>query len=43
MMDEVMIYNRTLSEDDILELAISGPAAVEPSGKLTTTWAGIKQ
>jgi len=41
-MDEVMLYNRTLSEEDILALAVSGPAAVEPGGKLTTTWGSLK-
>lgn len=42
--DEVIIYDRTLTEDDILELASGGiGAAVEPSGKLTTIWGKIKQ
>lgn len=41
IIDEVMIYDRTLTEDDILKLATSG-LAVAHIGKLTTTWGGIK-
>ncbi len=39
--DEAMLYERALSEGDILELATNG-LAVEPSGKLTTTWGNLK-
>ena len=42
IMDELMLYERALSEGDILELATSGAAAVELSGKLTTTWGNLK-
>lgn len=41
-MDEAVIYERALSEDDILELATRGLAAVEASGKLATTWGYLK-
>ena len=46
--DEVVIFNTALSEDDIkliatwgIEVTLSGNA-VDPSDKLTTTWAAIK-
>ena len=39
--DEVRIYNVALSEADIN--FIMNPTAVSPSGKLATTWAGIKR
>jgi hypothetical protein len=39
--DEVMIYDRALSEDDILQLATSG-LAVSTAGKRTITWSAIK-
>ncbi|MBC8235263.1 LamG domain-containing protein [bacterium] len=42
IIDEVMIYDRTLTEDDILKLATSG-LAVDFSAKLTSTWGRIKQ
>ncbi len=41
--DEVMIYDRALTAEDILQLATSGLAISEPDGKLTTTWGRIKQ
>ncbi len=41
-MDEAMLYERALSEADILELATNGATAVELSGKLTTTWGNLK-
>jgi len=46
--DDVLIYNRVLTENEIQQLATSGlsaavdPAAVDPAAKLTTTWANIK-
>ncbi|MBI1924274.1 hypothetical protein HYR99_08480 [Candidatus Poribacteria bacterium] len=40
--DEVMIFNRTLAENEILQLAKQG-LAVDSGGKLATTWATIKQ
>ena len=41
--DEVVIYQRDLSADEILLLMGKGPfAAVEPGGKLTATWGEIK-
>ncbi len=43
IMDEALIYNRALSEDDILQLAVSGASAVEAGGKLTTTWGSLKK
>jgi hypothetical protein len=42
-LDEIGIWNRTLSADEIAELASGGtPTAVEAQGKLATTWADIK-
>jgi hypothetical protein len=41
-MDEALIYDRALSEGDILELAVSGLTAVEPGGKLATVWGSLK-
>jgi len=42
--DDVVIYNRALTEAEIGKLMASGPfAAVEPGGKLTATWGVIKQ
>ncbi|MBD3181249.1 hypothetical protein GF312_03085 [Candidatus Poribacteria bacterium] len=43
VIDEVAIYNRELTEDDILMLATGGlTTAVEPADKLATTWGSIK-
>ena len=42
IIDEVMIYDYALTENDVLQLAVSG-LAVYPAGKLTTTWGMIKQ
>jgi len=42
LIDEVMVYDRTLTEDDILQLATSG-LAVEATDKLATSWGRIKQ
>jgi len=43
IMDEVAIWNRGLTLEEITELIADGlPSAVEPGGKLSTTWAGIK-
>jgi hypothetical protein len=42
LIDEVMIYGRALSEDDIRQLAMEGPATVEAAGKMTTTWGSMK-
>lgn len=41
IIDEVMIYDRALNEDDILQLAASG-LAVNTVGKLAATWSSIK-
>ena len=41
VIDEVMIYNRELTEDDILQLATQG-LSVEPASKLATSWGAIK-
>lgn len=40
IIDEVKIWDRVLSEEELMEA--SGPAPVEPQGKLATTWAGVK-
>ncbi len=43
LMDELGIWNRALSEDEI-RLTMEGIAiAVEPQSKLTTTWGGMKR
>jgi hypothetical protein len=45
IIDEVVIYNRALSANDISELMDSGidrSTAVEPGDKLTTTWSRIR-
>lgn len=41
LIDEVMIYERTLNKDEILQLATQG-FAVKSLGKLTITWGSIK-
>jgi len=42
--DEIAIYNRALSAEEIKESAFAGHLSpVEPGGKLAATWAGIKQ
>jgi len=43
IIDEVMIYNRALTEDEILQLATSGLAVLDAADKLATTWGKIKQ
>ncbi len=43
--DEVVLYNRALSPDEIAELideGLSSVTPVEPAGKLATTWSQIK-
>ncbi len=43
IIDEVMVWDRALSEDEI-ELSMNpGAAAVDAIGKLTTTWARVKK
>ena len=44
ILDEFMLFHRALSEDEIEHLAKApgNPFAVDPSGKLSTTWADIK-
>jgi hypothetical protein len=42
IIDEVMIYGRALTEDEILKLATSG-LTVASAGKLSTAWGKIKQ
>ncbi|MCY4401552.1 MAG: LamG domain-containing protein [Candidatus Poribacteria bacterium] len=42
LIDEVRIYDRVLTENEIAELA-TGVLPVEPVGKLTTTWGNLKQ
>ena len=45
IIDEVLFWNRALTEDEVAELADGGrpQLAVEPSGKLGTLWGAIKQ
>lgn len=42
LIDEVMIYDRALDEDEVLQLATAG-LAVDHAGKLATAWGQIKQ
>jgi len=45
MMDEVGLFNKAMSEEEIKSIMTDGlrmATAVDPSGKLTTTWASIK-
>ncbi|MFC1713038.1 LamG domain-containing protein [Candidatus Poribacteria bacterium] len=43
-LDEVVIYNRALTENELAQLASSGPVAtVEPTNKLATAWGALKQ
>ena len=41
LMDDLQIYQRTLSADDVSALA-QGPTAVESAGKLALTWGSLK-
>ena len=41
LIDELRVFARALSEDDILQL-MDGPTPVKPRGKLATTWARLK-
>jgi hypothetical protein len=44
ILDEVAIWSRGLSQEEITELIRDGlPYAVKPGGKLTTTWGILKQ
>ena len=43
LIDEVAVYNRALSEDEISEnFAAEGGTAVQPTNKLAHTWGEIK-
>lgn len=42
VMDEIIIYNRALEADEIARDMVELGAAVEPSGKATSTWGCIK-
>ena len=48
IMDEYLMFHRPLSEDEIAHLAtgpedpFADPTAVDPNGKLSTTWGNIK-
>ena len=48
IIDDVGIFNKALSADDIVDImdnglgSATGVAAVEPTLKVTTTWASIK-
>ncbi len=43
ILDEVMVWDRALSEKDIEFSMNPGAAAVDANGKLTTTWARVKK
>lgn len=40
--DEIVVYNRALSNDEIKKLIAGVSSVVEPADKLTTTWGAIK-
>ena len=42
LLDEIMMFDRSLSKDEILQLATSGLTNVEAKNKLTTSWGKIK-
>ena len=44
IIDEVWVFNRALSEDEIKEIMDKGPEviSVEPKGKLATSWGSVK-
>lgn len=42
MLDEVRIWNRALSEDEIVAEMEVGTTPVEPAGKLSLTWGALK-
>ena len=44
IMDEFMLFHRALSEGEVKHLAkgTEKPFAIDPQGKLSTTWADIK-
>ena len=41
-LDDMAIYNRVLSRDEIQRIMESGTQMVEPTGKLAATWAQVK-
>ena len=43
MLDEVRLYDRALSEDEVLQNYEAEGLAVNPAGKLSLTWGGIKR
>ena len=43
MIDEVVIFNRALSEEEVQEAIEGVKLAVESMGKLITRWASIKK
>lgn len=43
IIDEVVIFNRALSEGEVNEAMEGISAAIEPSGKITATWGSIKE
>ena len=43
LLDEIMMFDRPLSKDEILQLATIGLTNVEAKNKLTTSWGKIKR
>jgi len=43
ILDEVMIYNRALTKDEVQELATNGLAVSDHIDKLTTSWGAVKR
>ena len=43
MLDDIQIYNRPLTQEEVEQAMEGAVHAVAPSGKLTTTWADIKK
>ena len=42
IIDDVVIYSRALDANEITQVMNNGPLAVSQEGKLTTTWANVK-
>jgi len=43
VVDEVMIWDKALSEDEVVDMMLGDVSAVSYNGKLATTWANVKK
>jgi hypothetical protein len=41
-LDDIMVWDKALTEDEVNTIMGGGITAVAPGGKLATTWAGMK-